>query len=155
MSNNIVASYLNSDSTQRKFSFQTVSRNHNSNEDTLSMLDWMAAQEIVSLEQVHGDLDWAKDKIEFSLVGQASDYYSLFKGLIAFGKPRGLEFKTVAGSRSFLLQVEAAQEREAKMYLSKIFNLISSEIRFKQVLRKVIVNQEKFEREEKLLFSSL
>lgn len=155
MSNNIAASFLNSDTTQRTFSFQTVSRNINSNENTLSMLDWMAAQEIVSLEQVHGDLDRAKDKIEFSLVGQASHYYSLFKGLIAFGQPRAFKFKTIAGSRSFVLQVEAAQERAAMTYLSKIFNLINSEIRFKQVLRKVIVNQEKFEREEKLLFNSL
>ena len=65
------------------------------------------------------------------------------------------KFHAVAESRSFILEIEAAQEYEVKKYLSKIFNLINSEIRFKQVLRKVIINQEKFKKEEKLLFNSL
>lgn len=154
MSNNIAASYSNSDSTQRTFSFQTITRNESSNQDMLSLSDWLATQEIISL-RAHAVLDQAVNKIEFSLDGSASDLYSLFKGLNAMSQPRTFKFHAVAESRSFIVEIKSAQEYEVKKHLSKIFSLINSEIRFKQVLRKVIINQEKFEREEKLLFNSL
>jgi hypothetical protein len=156
MTNNTAAAYINNDFKSRTFSFQTISRNENSSTEGLGLLEWMDAQEIITLhQQADGEGDRAGRNIEFSLKGLAAEYYSLVKALIVQGAPRTFTFQVMGQSRSFNLLTNGAQESEVRRYLSKIFSLIDSEIRFKQVLRKMIVNQEKFEMEERLLFNSL
>ncbi len=155
MPNHIAASYLPHESTQRTFSFQTVTRNNNAKEDSLSLLDWIDSQDVISVQGKEYDHSSQSIAITFSLDGLASGYFSLVRGLMAFGQPRSFDLQADVKSRNFTLRLEVGQEATAKTYLSKILALINTEIRFKQVLRKVIVNQEKFEKEERLLFNSL
>lgn len=153
MSNHITASYLNDHSTQRVFSFRTILRNENTEHDSLSLAEWINTREYISLEQ---DItDKVHQKIGFSLSGISAGLYPLLRAIIASSRPRSFSFQAVTQSRSFMVEFEVSQEAEVKDYLSKILRIADAELRFKQVLRKVIINQEKFEREQKLLFMEL
>lgn len=154
MSSNNTASYQNNESTLPASHFQTISRRRKSDEDVSSLLEWIGTQENISFQQKSDDTDQATE-IAFSLAGSSSEYFPLLRALIALGQPLTFIIQAVSGSRTFVLQYAADQESEVKGYLSKVFSLINAEIRFKQVLRNVIANQERFEREERLLFNSL
>jgi hypothetical protein len=154
MSSNNTASYLNNELTLPASHFQSISRNADSELEALSLLEWMGTQENISFQRESNDAEQAS-KMVLSLIGAASDYFPLLRGIIALGQPLTFIFQVMAGSRTFVLQYAADQESEVKSYLNQVFSLINAEIRFKQVLRKVIVNQEKFEKEERLLFNSL
>lgn len=155
MPNHITTSYLTNESIQRTFSFQTISRNNNANGDSLSLLDWIDSQEIISLQGKEYDNNSQSTTLTLSLAGLASGYFSLVRGLMALDQPRSFTLQAAVKTRNFTLQLEAGQEAATKIYLGKILALLNAEIRFKQVLRKVIDNREKFEREERLLFNSL
>jgi len=155
MSKNTSPSYLNNGSTPGIFSFQTVSRAKSSIEDTSSLSDWIGTQEFVSLQTQSYDQEGKSATLTFSLTGFAAEHFSLMRGLIALGQPLSFILQAVPKTRNFSLQFEVGQEQEVNSYLSRLFAIIESEIRFKQVLRKVIANQERFEREERLLFNNL
>ena len=155
MSNHTVASYLNSESGDRDFGFQSIIRNSNSDDHSMSLLDWFDRQEVVSLHGTEHGKSGQSTTITFGLAGLAAPYFPILRGLIALGQPRTFGVEVDTKTRSFSLRLEEDQEAEVKNYLKPLFVLIKSEVRFKQVLRKVLLNQEKFEREEKLLYRSL
>jgi hypothetical protein len=75
----------------------------------------------------------------------------LFNGLISIGKPEGvlLEFQKELGT--YTLKYYQADETMATHYISKIFRLVSEEIRFKRILKRSIEKQKAFVKEEQLL----
>lgn len=157
MTNYTVSSYSKNIFPERVFSFQKVSRNKNASSDTASFAEWIGGNEIVSLQE-QGFIEKSGisyHKISFRLAELAAVYYSLLKGIIALGKSGDFTIQSEDNSRSFVLQFEVSQEAGVRGYLDQILNLIKDEMRFKRVLRQVISNQEKFEREEKLLFTEL
>lgn len=155
MSNNIAASFPSDEATPGASGFQAISRAESPNEDALSLSDWIGIHETVSFQSQSDDQSGKSTTITFRLSGTASGCFSLLRGLIALGRPRTFIFQALLQTRNFSLKLEVGRESEVKIYLSRLFAIIDSEIRFKQVLRKVIVNQDKFEREERLLYNSL
>jgi hypothetical protein len=143
-------------STKRIFTFQAVSRNEESNPHTISMWDWIRENENIKIEsQSSASGNKSKlQKIKFSLAGKAAAYYPLLKGVIASG-PSSNWIPADTKDRSFTFIFDVESEIESFKYLVEILRIVEEEVRFKQVLRKVIINQEKFELEEKLLFHEL
>lgn len=157
MTHYIASTYSKNISPKNVFSFQKVLRSEKASSNTASFSEWIDSNEILSLEEegLIEKLGISYHKISFRLAELATVYYSLLKGIIAFGTSENFTIRSEQNSRSFVLQFEVSQEAEVRRYLDQILNLIKDEMRFKRVLRQVISNQEKFEREEKLLFTEL
>lgn len=155
MTNHTIAYYLNRESVERSFGFQSIIRNSNSDDHNMSLLDWFDRQEFVSLHGTEHGKCGQSTTITFGLAGLAAPYFPILRGLIALGQPRTFGVRVDLKTRSISLELEENQEVAVRNYLKPLFALIQSEVRFKQVLRKILVNQEKFERAEKLLFRSL
>lgn len=157
MSNNI-ASYLpHNISTDRVFSFQKISRAENINSNPVNLKDWILENELLSFDEkaVTEEASQGSQKIWFSLSEKFAEYFPLLRGVFASAKSSAFSLQTNNSLKSFSLKFDTAIEAEAKEYLSRVLHIISAESRFKRVLRKIITNQEKFEREEKLLFTEL
>ncbi|HLT06179.1 MAG TPA: hypothetical protein VK014_01565 [Cyclobacteriaceae bacterium] len=152
MSTYIAASYSSQKSNQGAFSFRSIIKNDQT-ADGLTLLEWLNNNELISLH--NHNTDGTTHSLSFSLAGPASDYFPLLRSIILLGLPNSFTLNAAVQSRSFNLQWKEPKEPEVRNYLVKVLDLISAEIRFKQVLRKVIANQEKFEKEERLLFNSL
>jgi hypothetical protein len=144
-------------STPENYSFQKVSTNDVSSSAQIRLLDWLKENDLIYLqsEKVFMDSQFPKQEVVFCLTGISTDYFPLLRGIAASG--HGSPFRLLVNSplKSFTFAYDIQDEAEARIYLSKVLNLVRKEIRFKQVLRKVIYNQEKFKREEKLLFSEM
>lgn len=153
----IIASSYKNTSPERIFSFQTVARNENTAFGSLSLWDWMVSSEVVSLEEPSAANTQGNtlQEINFSLSERLASFFPLLRGILASDQPQFFELQADSKLKSFKLIYHAEGEAEAKDYLSKVLGIVKAEARFKQVLRKVIVNQEKFLREEKLLFMEL
>ena len=151
---NHLATSLPHNESVRPSAFQALSRAESNNEEALSLTEWIGAHGTVSIDSHSYDPTGKTLKIIFSLTDLASQYFSLLRGLIGLGRPSSILVEALPKERNFSLQLEVGMESEARMYLSRLFAIIDSEIRFKQVLRKIIINQEKFEREERLLYNS-
>src|SRR5690606_18475439 len=149
-------SYIKDTSTKRIFTFQTVSRNEKVNFDAISLWDWIRDNENIKIESqsLASENKLELHKIQFSLTGKATAYYPLLKGIIASGAPSNL-IQADTKERSFTYIVNVESETESLKSFVDILKIVEEEVRFKQVLRKVIINQEKFKLEEKLLFHEL
>lgn len=144
-------------STPENYSFHKVSTNDNRISDTTSLLDWIKENDLIYLQSEGGSIDiHSQNKsLIFSLSGISSDYFPLLRGISASGFGSAFKLLVKPQSKIFTFVYNIQDEAEAKEYLSKVFNMVRKEIRFKQVLRKVLFNQEKFRREEKLLFNEM
>ncbi|MFD2200742.1 hypothetical protein [Shivajiella indica] len=93
--------------------------------------------------------------INFKLTNGFTELKGLLNGLISIGKPIGVmaEFEKERGIYS--LKYYKADEPTVNAYLKKIFRIVSEEIRFKLILRKLIENQKAFAKEEQLLKAEL
>ncbi|MEX2594544.1 MAG: hypothetical protein WD426_17370 [Anditalea sp.] len=149
--------YIENASSEENFTFRSVSRNERIDTNSISLLDWISQNENIYVkDHAVSSLDSKGLKeIHFSLSGKLAGFYPLLRGIAGSGQPQSLLLNANHEERNFTLQFDASSEGEAKKYLSKVLNIIEDEARFKQVLRKVIANQEKFKLEEKLLFKEL
>ncbi|AGA78716.1 hypothetical protein Echvi_2469 [Echinicola vietnamensis DSM 17526] len=144
------------------FSFQSVIRNKTTDQKSLSAYEWLSENEFVQLEG-QGTFGFhnfeAANKqfqaIYFTLKGDLAAHYAFFRGIVLAGQPKEVYLENIHENRSFTLKFYKKNEAVAKEYLEKIFRIVNDEIRFKQVLRKVLINQEKHRLEEKLLFNEL
>ena len=144
-------------STPENYSFHKVSTNDIKSSDRTRLLDWLKENDLIYLqsEKVSIDSNSQKQTFTFSLTGISSDYFPLLRGIAASGQGSAFKLQVNSKLKSFAFLYDKLDEEEAKEYLKKVLNLVRKEIRFKQVLRKVLFNQEKFSREEKLLFSEM
>lgn len=143
-------------SPERTFSFQAIVRNENTDSGSPSLLEWIGSNELVSLKKSNTDTsNQTSREIIFSLSETVAVYFPLLKGILASAKSQWFVLRTDDGSKSFALRYDKEREIEVRDLLFKVLGIVDAEARFKQVLRKVIVNQEKFNREEKLLFKEL
>lgn len=153
----IATPYYKTTTSEENYSFQAVSRNENPISHLTSLLDWIKENEIICLESETVSIDSNRkfQEIRFSLTGKSAAYFPLLKGIAASGQPKSLRLQVNQSLKIFTLIFDTLDQSEAKIYLSKILTLIEKEVRFKQVLRKVILNQKKFKSEEKLLFNEM
>jgi|SRR5690606_18909138 len=149
-------SYIQDLTTRNIFTFQTVSRNEKIHSHAISLWDWIRENENIKIESQSSfsEKQLKLQKINFSLHGKAVVYYPLLKGIIASGSFTN-RIMPDANKRSFTFTFDLEFESEALEYLVNVLKIVEEEVRFKQVLRKVIINQEKFVLEEKLLFHEL
>lgn len=156
MSSNISA-LTNVLSPRQTFSFQTVSTNEKSNPKSRVLENWINLDEHISVEKQSTFTQANKTyrEICFNLSGQAAAYYPLFRSIIASLPSYLHSLQANRKAKCFVLKFDVGMENEISAYLSKAIDLIKAEIRFKQVLRKLIDNQERFNREERLLFNQL
>ncbi|QDH79677.1 hypothetical protein FKX85_11775 [Echinicola soli] len=158
----IASNYNISTQNNNIFSFQSVSRNKDKDLTSLSAYDWLAHNEFVQLEgqgsfgfHNYADANKKFQAIYFTLKGDIAAHYAFFRGIVLAGQPKEIYLENIHENRSFTLKFYKKNEAVAKQYLEKIFRIVNEEIRFKQVLRKVLINQEKHRLEEKLLLNEL
>lgn len=145
-------------SSEGNFSFQSVSRNEKIDSHSMSLLDWIHQNGNITIEGlVENSIDQKTGlkEIQFSLSGKLVAFYSLLRGIAASGQPQSLWLQTNHKEKTFTFKFDASAEEGAKEFLTKVLKILEDEARFKQVLRKIIKNQEKFKLEEKLLLNEL
>ncbi|GAB3660793.1 hypothetical protein GCM10028791_34860 [Echinicola sediminis] len=156
-----IASNYNSALSTNTFSFQSVIRNLPT-EESISVHDWLKEHDSVQVEGEgafnFGNFPGANKSFQaiyFSLTGELAEHYALFRGIVLAGQPKEVFLENIHETRSFTLKFYKSNEAIAKKYVEKVFKMVGEEIRFKQVLRKVLANQEKHQLEERLLFNDL
>lgn len=155
MPSHTTASYLQNESNETDLGFRKITRSNASYDDRMGLLGWLQAQEIVTLEESTANDSAQPPAVKFGLAGMASSHFPILRALIALGRPSTFTIQSDGNKRSFTVRFSADQEAEVKSYLHLVLSLIRAEVRFRQVLRQVLVNQEKFEMEERLLFRNL
>nr|WP_215223403.1 hypothetical protein [Echinicola shivajiensis] len=156
------SNYNNTSLAPNTFSFKSVIRNNAQDQSDINVFDWLDQHDAVKVEG-QGAFDFANFQnsnksfqvIYFSLEADLADHYALFRGIVLAGQPKEVYLENIHEKRSFSLKFYKNNESVAKEYLEKIFKIVNEEIRFKKVLKKVLVNQEKHRLEEKLLFNEL
>lgn len=79
----------------------------------------------------------------------------MVNGLISIGQPDGVILEFEKENAIYSLKFYDANVLKVSNYLHKIFRMVSEEIRFKSILKKIIQNQQVFEKEEQLLKAEL
>jgi hypothetical protein len=80
---------------------------------------------------------------------------SLFIGLSSFGKPFDLIIEKEKHSSVFSVSFPVSSESIVLNYLQRILLMLTEEVKFKTVLKKVLENQKRFKAEESLLMNEL
>ena len=147
-----IASY----NKENTFTFKTISKTGD-NKKTASLLEWLNSQGDLKLEDqsAFNDHGGSFRGINFRLTGSWAVYYPLLRSLSLFGSSENSSLKADHSQRSFAFKYKASAEGEAKSYLVRLLGIIQKEVRFKQVLGKLMENQVKFQQEETLLIAGL
>ncbi|HLU89406.1 MAG TPA: hypothetical protein VKZ51_06190 [Cyclobacteriaceae bacterium] len=142
---------------EEHFNFTQVSRNEKAEIKPVSLLEWLQDNPMLDLLTVTEDSDSGGifQELSFRLAGKASAQYPLLKGMFSSGRPKQLALQADDASKIIFLRFDKADETGAYQYISRVLSIIDEEVRFRQVLRKVIENQQRFVLEEKLLLNEL
>jgi len=81
--------------------------------------------------------------------------YPLLRGLSEAGKPRNLSLQFSENDKSAHFYYPESCASEIAAYFNKLFILLRNEIKFKSILKKVIINRDRFKAEQMQLHSSL
>ncbi|MCU0399478.1 MAG: hypothetical protein MUE75_00505 [Algoriphagus sp.] len=79
----------------------------------------------------------------------------LFRGLILLGKPTSLSLIYDSGKAQVFFTFSQSEKKEVEKFLGKVVELLKKEVRFKQLLEKVIENKQRYQAEQSLLQNSL
>ena len=79
----------------------------------------------------------------------------LFRGLILLGKPRSLSLIYDFDRAQAFFTFSQTEKREVVRFVNQIIELLKKEVRFKEILDKVIENNNRFRAEQSLLNSAL
>lgn len=77
--------------------------------------------------------------------------YPLFRGLSTAGKPKSLNLSFSSGERAAYFHYPEANKSEVSHFFSKLILLLQDEVKFKKVLKEIIVNRNHFKSEQFLL----
>ncbi|WPR76981.1 hypothetical protein [Algoriphagus sp. NG3] len=81
--------------------------------------------------------------------------YPLFRGLSEAGKPKSLNLRFSPVERAVYFQYPEASQKEVSVFFAELHTLMQKEVLFKQLLKKVIVNRNRFRSEQFLLQNAL
>jgi hypothetical protein len=79
----------------------------------------------------------------------------LFRGLVLLGKPQSLSLIYDVHHAQAFFTFSLVEKQEVVRFLNQIIDLLRKEVRFKEVLEKVIENNRRHQAEQALLQSSL
>ncbi len=109
-------------------------------------------QEIVKIfNQQSGMIMQGMCKFEDSFVA----LYPLFKGLSEAGKPRSLNLRFSAAEKTVFFHYPVSSHPEVSLFLSKLILFLQNEVKFKKVLKEVIINSNHFKSEQFLLQNAM
>lgn len=143
---------------QESFTFQSVSKRSENLSNQVNLTEMIMACDMVELTGM-GSFDFpnypgANKSFKVLYFRLASDFESLkglFNGLISIGQPNGVILEFQKELNTYTLKFYSSNEPVVSGYFSKITKVISEEIRFKKILKKIIENQKSFEAEGQLL----
>ena len=81
--------------------------------------------------------------------------YPLFRGLSEAGKPQGLSMKFSAIDKAVYFHYPETSHYEVAQYFSNLIFLLQSEVKFKKVLKEIIINRNHFKSEQYLLQNAM
>jgi hypothetical protein len=93
--------------------------------------------------------------LTFTLTEKYNTFFVLLRGLFGFKKPSGVTISSDRNDKSFAVEFQVSNKDEIIKYFETIFQWLSKEARFKEVLREVIRFEQKVNREQALLLSAL
>jgi hypothetical protein len=79
----------------------------------------------------------------------------LFRGLVLLGKPKSLSLIYDVHHAQAFFTFSLAEKQEVVRFLNQIIGLLKKEVRFKEILKRVIENNNRFKSEQALLQSTL
>lgn len=79
----------------------------------------------------------------------------LFRGLVLLGKPKSLSLIYDVHRAQAFFTFSLAEKQEVVRFLNQIIDLLKKEVRFKEILEKVLENKKRFQSEQALLQSAL
>jgi len=143
---------------QESFNFQSVSKRSENLTNQLNVTEMIMACDMVELTG-QGSFNFpnypeANKNFQVLYFKLSSDFESLkglFNGLISIGQPQGVILEFEKELNTYTLKFYSSNEPVVSGYFSKITKVISEEIRFKKILKKIIENQKSFEAEGQLL----
>ena len=81
--------------------------------------------------------------------------YPLFRGLSEAGKPKSLNLRFSSAEKTAYFYYPVANQREVSSFFSELILLLQKEVKFKKVLKEVIVNRNQFNSEQFLLQNAM
>ncbi|UZD23632.1 hypothetical protein PBT90_09545 [Algoriphagus halophytocola] len=81
--------------------------------------------------------------------------FPLFRGLSAAGKPSFLKLNFSTSEQAAFFHYPISKRAEADLYFAQLIGLLNNEIKFKKILKEIILNRNVFKAEQSLLHSSL
>lgn len=143
---------------QESFTFQSVSKRSVILAPSVSVIEMITDCDMVELTG-QGSFDFPNfpeanksfQVVYFKLGADFESLKGLFNGLISIGQPQGVILEFQKDLNTYTLKFYSSNEPAVAGYFSKITRVISEEIRFKKILKKIIENQKSFEAEGQLL----
>lgn len=81
--------------------------------------------------------------------------YPLFKGLTEAGKPRSLNLRFSSSENAAYFHYPVSSQSEVSQFFSQVILHLQNEVKFKKVLKEVIINRNQFLSEQFLLQSAM
>jgi hypothetical protein len=143
---------------QESFTFQSVSKRSENLSPEVSVAEMIMASEMVELTG-QGSFNFPNfpeanknfNVFYFKIKPEFESLKGLFNGLVSLGQPKGVILEIQKELDTYSLKFYSTNESAVSGYFAKITKLISEEIRFKKILKKIIENQKAFEAEGYLL----
>ncbi|WP_057936566.1 hypothetical protein [Algoriphagus resistens] len=81
--------------------------------------------------------------------------YPLFRGLSEAGKPKNLSLRFSAADKTAYFHYPQANHQDVSLFFAELILLLQKEVKFKNVLKEVIINRNHFKAEQYLLQNSM
>lgn len=145
-------------SANESFAFQKITKKQEINATGLNPLAIMKSCEMVHVIETASfdfpNFPEAKKSFQVIYFELSEEFYAirgLFNGLINLGHKDAVILDFEKELSRYSLKFYISEEEGVKNYLTKIFRLVSEEIRFRQVLKRSIANQKAFAKAEQFL----
>lgn len=147
---------------QETFPFREVSKNDPSKTTAKGVKEMLENESMIAIAGLSGfgfpNFPESKKVFQVAYFKVNESFKSiqpLLNGLLAIGQPRKGSVEFYPELDTFAVKFYQSEEQVAATFIERIFALIKEEIRFKQILKRVIETQERFGRESQLLKKEL
>lgn len=86
-------------------------------------------------------------RLQFAVTDSLSPHFILIKGLIEFNRSREMKFTFDRDKKAFTVDLAVAQLEELNKMISRVYELVLSELRFKAALRRAIQFEARYKAE--------
>jgi hypothetical protein len=143
---------------QETYPFREISKKNFSDRATKGVRDILAEESMVEIAGLAGfgfpNFPESKKVFQVAYFKVNESYKSmqpLLNGLLAIGQPGKGSVEFYSELDTFAVKFYQSEEQDTVAFLERVFSVLKEEIRFKQLLKRVIEKQERFARESQLL----